>query len=1205
MFANHQDRTCWPSAITNSGLRSRDRMPIGIRRQTNFGRLLPYLLLFLLIAPPIFAQAGRGRISGLVSDTSGAVVPDAQVEARNVSTGAAFQTVTTGAGLYSFDSLPPATYQVTVKSSGFETFVHENVLVTVDQTTVLNITLHAGSVSEVVTVKETTELVEATNSTVGQLISAETMDRVPLLTRDEYELVQLSAGVNSTNGTPNAADTQAIFDSRPGADVSAYTINGALQGTTYYSLDGSPINIGENNLGALIPAWQVPLDDVEEFRVETQNVPATYQSGGSGVISLVTKSGTNRFHGDAFGYFRPNEFASNDYWVKNNQLSSDEPNVPPNFHRYQEGGSFGGPIRQDKLFFFGDYEATQQGVLESSFYTVPTPAERTGDFSADTGFTIYNPLVPDLPNGTRQPFPGNVIPPADLNPIALKYAQEFPLPNQPGTGPYHINNYFASGIEPNNAQKFDVRMDYDRSEKNHIFGRFSFDRNKFGDVDLYGANNIYDPNYYQNITNGRNILVADDYTVSPTTLLQFRYSFTRHYEDQTGDPRQIGFNMTSLGFPASLAAQQVYKDIPLIVFYDGTTNLGSNWYTTFLFASMVHDALATLTTTKGKHNLSMGFEFQKQFMNEGQPIAPSGAYQFDNTATSSTTFAANGSDFASFLLGMGSCPGCEYDNFTKDIFGADASPYYAAYIQDNYRIAKNLTFNLGLRWDVFGGRTERYNRLEYFDPTIPFTVDGVALTGGEQFPTPGARSPFLTNMTDFGPRLGFAYQPIDKLVLRGGFGMYYGPSSEMVANSALNSDGFFAATTWNVTAYNADGNTVMVNSLSNPFPSGVVEPTGSSLGPATNIGNELDTELHSQPTPVTYDYNFGLEYQFPAGYVLSVAYVGEHGLYQPLAFGADLNYLPLSTIERYQGALLNNMVPDKWESIWPTTSPFYGQSTVPMYLSVEPYPQFNCGAIDCGVGVYADPAGHSNYSSLQVKFQKRLTKHFTTLAAYTWSKLLSNDFAPPLGFIGFHGAEAPQDWQNLNLDYSISPQGLSYAFSWQTSYDLPVGPGRALDLEGWGNRILGGWTINTILYMTSGVPVNAPGDGTDLYFNQRVNLTCNPATGAPHTVAEWFNYTCFSQPTSDFVPGTAPAFLSSVRTEGGRNLDASIYKNIPFNDRAKLQLQFAVYNVSNYVQQGYPNIFWNPNPALMAGFGQITSDLNTPRQMQFAARFTF
>jgi hypothetical protein len=1107
--------------------------------------------------------------------------------------------------LYSFVSLAPSSYQVTARQEGFETSVHKSVVVTVDQTTTVNVTLHPGAVTQEVTVTSAAPLAETSNATVGQLINEPMIESVPLVSRDVYELVQLSAGVNAANGTPNAADTQAIFNARPGADVSGYTINGALQGSTYYLLDGSPINVGENNLAALIPAFQVPLDDVQEYRVETQNVPATYQAGGSGVISLTTKSGTNKFHGDAFGYFRPNAFSSNDAFVKASQLESGLPNQPPNFHRYQEGGSIGGPIVHDKLFFFSDYEATQQATLQTGSYTVPTQAERGGDFSADS-FTIYNPMVPDLPNGQRQAFSGNMIPTPDLNPVALKMAQFFPQPTGPGIGPWHINNYFASALNPNDAQKFDVRVDYNRSDKQRLFTRFSFDRAKFGNSDLYGASNIYDPNYYQNITNGRNILVGDDITLSSNTMLQLRYSYTRHFENQTGDPRQIGFDITSLGFPASLAAQQVYHDIPNVGFSNGTTNLGSEPWTTFHFASMVHDAIASLTAIKGKHDLSVGFEYQEQLMNDGQPIAPSGWYTFDNTATSSQTFNDDGSDFASFLLGMGQYPGYEYDNFTKDVFGAQANPYYAAYIQDTYQVRRNLTLSLGLRWDIFGGRTERYDRQEYFDPTIQYTVDGVALTGGEQFETP-QNGPFSTNLTNFSPRIGFAYQPVERLVIRGGFGIYYGPSSQMVGNNSLNTDGFYPATTWNATTVNADGNTVPLNLLSNPFPNGVNQATGSSLGPATNIGIGLATELHSQPTPTIYDYNFGIQYEFPHDYVLSVGWVGSHGLYLPLSSGGNPNYLPLGTIAQYQSAL-NNPVPNKWEAMQPVTSAWYGASTVPQYVALAPYPQFNgCGAPNCGMTIYDDPGGYSSYNSLQVKLQKRLTHHFTTLAAFTWSKLLTDDTAPPLAFIGSHGSEIPQDWQNMNLEYAVSPQDLSYAFSWQASYDLPLGPDRLIPVKGWANKIFGGWTLNTILYMTSGVPIAAPFDGVDPYFSQRVNMTCNPGSGAPHTAAQWFNYTCFSQPGNLYYPGTAPPFVSQLRTDGGRNLDASLFKNIKIGEHKNLQFQFAAYNVTNYVQLGYPSVFWNPTPtaANMAGFGEIYGDLNTPRQLQFAARFTF
>lgn len=1179
-----------------------------------FGKAV-WISIFSLIAGGVaFSQAGNGGISGVVSDPSGGVIPQATVTVTSEATGVVSTKSTNGAGVYAFPALTPAAYDVTVSRSGFQTSTHTHVIVTVDAVTALNITLPIGKTSQTVTVTASSTLAAMSSSTVGQLIGAEAINRVPLLTRDVYQLVQLSAGVNPTNGTPNASDTVSVFNARPGADVSAYSINGSLLGSVQYLVDGSPIGIGENNLGAEIPAMQIPLDDVQEYRVETQNAPASYQSSGAGVISLVTKSGTSKFHGDAFVYIRPNNFAANDYFIKQNQIGSGQPNQPTGFHRYQEGGSIGGPILHNKLFFFADYEATQQELAQTGFYTVPTAAERMGNFSADS-FTIYNPLVPDSTNVNsqgqvlRQPFPDNKIPKQDLNPVALNYGPHFPLPNVAGVGPYHTNNYFASGLDPNDAQKFDIRIDGYRGQKQHIYGRFSFARLLLAGADLYGASNIYDPNFFHIVTNERNFLLADDITLTPNTLLQLRYSFTRHYENQTGDPRAVGFDLTTLGFPASLVPQQTYKDIPFIGFNGPTANMGNNPYTTFQYVSEnPFDIIASLETIKGKHQLQAGFEIEKQFMNEGQPVAPSGSYTFDNTATSSTTFAGDGSDYASFLIGVGAYPGGQIygPNFSKDIFGAQASPYYAAYIQDDWKVLPTLTVNLGLRWDIFGGRTERFNRLEYFDPNVQYTVNGVPLVGGEQFAGVHGhgRSPFTTNMKDFGPRASFAWQANQRVVVQGGSGIYYGPSTQMVANAALNSDGFTSFTTWNSTAFNANGNTVPINLLNNPFPAGVVQPVGSSLGPATNLGNFLNTELHSQRTPTTYDFNLGVETELPGQAVFAVAYVGSRAHFLPFG-GVDLNQLSLQTIGQYKGALATQ-VPNKWLPVYPVGSPFYGLPTVPQSVALEPYPQFTCGGANCGVEAFAYPAGDSDYDSLQMKLEKRLTKHFATLAAFTWGKLMTDDFSPPLSFIGYHGGVV-QDWRNLKIEHSLSPQDVSHQFTWQTSYELPFGPGRWVNLNGWKNEAFGEWTLNTIVYLSSGVPVAAPNGTGDIYFSQRVDQVCDPGHGAPHTVAQWFNYTCFAQPKSPYVAGTAPAFLSHVRTDGASDLDASVFKNFALGGDRTLRLEFSAYNVTNSTQFGYPNVFWNPNPtpANMSGFGQITSVANTPRQFQFASRFIF
>jgi hypothetical protein len=1184
-----------------------------------------------------FAQAGRGSISGLVSDPTGAIVPGARVTAKDQATGVEISTISTAAGLYSFISLSPGMYQVMASAKSFETTVQKNVVVTVDQVSTVNISLKLGNVNEVVTVNETAALIDTSNSTVGQLISSETIDRVPLLTRNVFDLVQLSAGVTPANGAPNSSSSFAIENissGRPGVDVSSYTINGAIVGSVYYMVDGSPLGIAENNVAAIIPALDIPEDGVQETRVETQNTPASYQSGGAGVISLVTKSGANQFHGDAFGVFRPDVLAANEFFNKQSQIGNGSPNTPPSFHRYQEGGAIGGPILHNKLFFFGDYEATQQKQFDgSNIFTVPTTAERTGDFSADS-FTIYNPLAPDNPDGTRQPFANNVIP--NPNPIALKFLSEMPKCNvNPGTCDSAtsgaVNNLYLPGLDPTTAQRFDVRIDWAQSEKQRLFGRFSFDR--LFNSTFNAFNNMWDLNYAQNITNGRNILLADDLTLGAATVLQLRYSFTRHYENQGGDPRQVGFDITTLGFPSSLAQQEVYKLLPFVIFNDVGGGVGGTAdYNTFQYASENSDASASVTKLLGKHEISTGFEYMKRFLNVGQPPAPSGSYAFDISATDQTVSSASGgSDFASFLIGMGTSPGTEsdsYPNFTKDLFAAEASPYYAAFVEDTYRPNKNLTLTAGLRWDIFGGKTERHNRLEYFDPNASSSVSGVSYKGAEVYVNSGNRSPFATNLKDFGPRLGFSWQPATRLVVRGGAGFYYGPSPHMVGGVSLDSDGFSAYTTWNATAWNEDpdtiaydcanegvcggqGNTVQVNSLSNPFPNGV-NPQLKSPPPglANNLGLQLNTMLHSQRTPTTYNFNFGVEYELPHDVVLSAGYVGSRGLFLPLGT-LDLNQLDLGTIGQYQSALLNSSVPNQWAPIQPGTNANAGSSTVPLWVSVQPYPQFGNGNYGAGNGVvvHGYPGGDSEYSSLQTKLQKRLTHHFTTLATFTWAKLITDDGNPPLGFVGSH-LGGPQDAKNLKYEHSISPQDVKYQFTGQASYDLPIGRGRGMSLNGVGDAILGGWTANLIAYLSTGVPIASPGVGAGVsYFNQRPNLTCNPATGAPHSASQWFNYSCFAIPSSSFVPGNAPAYLDHVRTMGAQDFDISLYKHFSLGKERDLRLEVSSYNIGNRAQLGMPGIpsitAVQTNPAEAAVFGQITSTVNSPRQFQFGSRFSF
>ncbi len=1212
---------------------------------SSLARIPLALCALFLCAATAFAQvAGMGRISGTVTDPSGAVVPAAAVTLLNPATGVAQHTVTSSAGLYIFSALNPGEYQVTATKTGFARIALNKVIVTVDQTTEADIKLRVGDTTQTVTVTTTTNLLAPTNSTVGTLIESKSISRIPLLYRNVLDLVQLSAGVIPANGSPNSQDSMESIENisvgRPGISIASATINGAIVGSAYYMLDGSPLGIAENNQASIMPAMTIPEDGIDEVKMETQNTPASYQSGAAGVISMVSKSGTNQLHGDVFGIFRPDALSANEYFNKLTQLSSGEANTPPTFHRYQEGAAIGGPIKKDKIFYFADYQATQQKDYEGfDYFSVPTSAERTGNFSA-MSFNIYDPTQPDLSNGTRQPFPGNVIP--SPNPIGELYLSEMPKCNLPSPATCDaattdvVNNYGAPGIDPYSDQAFDVRVDWAKSSRQHLFTRFSFERSAEATADVFPSG--WDLNYAQNVTNARNAIVGDDLTLNPSTLLQLRYSFTRHYENQ-GNPQWSTNNITSQGFPSSLASQVDYNNLAYITFADLGGGVGgtANW-NIFKFASENSDANAILTKILGKHEITTGFEWMKRYLNVGQPSAPDGSYNFDISATDqSVASSVGGSDYASLLVGMGQEPGYESSNFTKDIFVAESNPYYAAFIEDTYHATKALTITAGLRWDIFGGRNERHNRLEYFNPTVSNTVDGVSYDGAEIYVSSGNRSPFTTTLDNFGPRLALAWQAATHLVLRGGGGIYYGPSIQAVAGAFFDSNGYSSVTNWDSTCYNADGNTVFNSancatpapdnftvpySLSNPFPSGVVPVATSALtGLANNLGITLATVPHSPRVPTAYNFNLGVEYEFPHQVVATVGFVGSRGLYLPVN-SVDLNELSLATIQKYNYSLcVDTSQPsciyesNQWEAIEPATNANYGASTIPLWAAIQPFPQFGDGSYGAGngVNVRGDPIGDSEYDSLQAKIQKRMTSHFTALGSFTWGKIMTDDTAPPLGFVGNHGG-AWQDSKDLYLEHSLSPQDVKLMFSGELSYDLPVGRGRAINLNGVANQALGGWTVSAIGYLSDGNPIPAPSSGTSpSYFNQRADKTCNPAANAPHTVAEWFSDSCFAIPGTEgggaanpFIPGTAPDYLGSVRTQGARDLDLSFSKEFHFEGTKMLHLTASSYNITNTPQFGTPAVY-SIVGAVQQGlpFGQITNTDNTPRQFQFGSRFTF
>jgi hypothetical protein len=1123
------------------------------------------------------------------------MVSAASVELFSEATHAARRTVTGESGHFTFTALSPGDYQLVVKREGFRITSTNPIRVEVDRTSSVRVMLEIGSAKESVEVSAATQpLLNTTDSSVGNLVDNRTLEAVPLNGRDPFLLVQLSASVVPADGAINNTGEA----SRPGIGVSAFRINGLPEGALTYMLDGSSLSISGYGASATSPALTPPLDSIQEFRMETSNTTATVRNSGAGVMSMASTAGGNTLHGSAFFFDRPNVMDANDPFIKENQIESGLPNKPPEFERRQWGGSAGGPLKKDKLFYFADYENTRAQGIQTETATLPTDAEKAGNF-ADVP-TIYNPYDVDG-EGNRRPFANNAIPANLMSSVALNMQKFYPEPNLSGSGPYHTNNYFDASSYPDNADKFDVRPDYHINDNQLFFARYSYMKAIFGSADHY--HNGADPLYYMNNTLGQNALLAYNYATSQNNLIQLRYSFARHAENQ---PPKSGLpTLTDLGFPATLQAEQSGKALP-DVWIAGLNGVGSRTSATgFQFIAMYHDASILMEANRGRHDLKLGFEWRKDLENIGQPISPSGNYGFDTTATSSQTFANDGYGYASYLMGMGN-PSEGSTSFTQDLFLAMAAPYYASFGEDTYHIAPKLTVVAGLRWEVFGGRTERHNRLEYFDPTASYSVNGVSMTGGEVF-VQNHKSPYASKLKDFGPHLAVNYGLSNSLTAHAGGGIYYGPSARGVGLPFTDSDSFIGQDTWNAVKYDPYGNTVMLNSLDNPFPNGLLPLTKGSQGLTTNLGQALSTVDRNQPDASAYNWDAGLQYQIGRSASISADYVGSRGLHEAYGNGASgppLNQMSLEQIARYN-TQLGKQVPNPFISvITDPTSPIYQSPTIPFWEAMSNYPQFTSGSPRSGPTYVSFGLLDTNYNALVLRAEKRFTSHWSTQAAFTWGKTMSD------GSLGGDwyvlSRTGNQDWRDLKLDYSVDAQDVAHSFIVASSYDLPLGRGRRIETS---SRVfdsmIGGWSLNALLAVSSGIPIPVNGSfpNQSTYFNQRPDLTCDPGKNAPHSKAQWFLPNCYAAPASPYVAGNSPRLLNSVRSDGTHNLDLSLFKNFRLEREGNLQLRVESFNFTNSVQLGLPNSGWNPNN--LASFGQVTSASSSPRQIQFGARYTF
>ncbi len=1147
---------------------------------------LGYVALFLFFGSYCSAQVVTASLEVSVQDPTGAAVPAANVLITNKSTGVSTTAVTGPDGRFVLPSLAPGgPYTVNVQANGFKTEDRSGINLDVNQSARLVITLQVGSASETVQVSGEAPLLEAATAEMGSVIGTRGISDLPLNQRNPYGLVLLAPGVTGSVGNTFNSVNLSINGGRPGS--SDILIDG---------IPSSPPLVNPIQGLAVFPS----VESVQEFKVQTTTYSSEFGRSGSGIVNLIYKSGTNQVHGSAFEFLRNSVLDANQFFSNLRGVAL------PSFKRSQFGGSVGGPVTlpklykgKDRTFFFVAYEGLRQGSASTVTATVPTVAQRQGDFSqtlsaAGQKIIIYDPVTTVAAGSgyVRSPFPGNVIPPNRLNPVALKVLNYYPLPNQPGTVSGN-NNYFARGTAELSTDQVDAKVDENIDSSNRFFVRYSRRNYSQPFTALFPAASVIAEggSSQPQISNS----AAFDYThvFTPTFLLEMRYGFARTLVD--GIPVSDGFDPTTLGLPKYIQASADHLVFPGFALQNYYT-LGDAGQGIFKHASFEsHLLAANATRVLAKQVLKFGWEGRLLRVNDLESGASTGTFSFTNAITQgpnpNVATATAGNSVASFLLGVGSG---SIQNQSKN--AATQSKYFGWFLQDDWRATKKLTLNLGLRYGFDVPRTERYNRLSSFDPNIASPLASLpglsGLRGGLVFAgTKGtSRRQFSPEYTDFDPRFGFAYQATTNTVVRGGYGIFHAPSYR-AAGATVGSYGFGSTTTYTGSPNGLTPTTY----IDNPFPNGLNSITGSSQGLLTGIGTTFAVPVTGDNrVPYTESWDIDVQRQLPFNLLIDVSYVGNRGIHLNESGETDYNLNQLTPAALALGTQLQQAVPNPFLGVI-ATGPL-SSATIPRSYLLAPFPQYTSV-----IGSYLT-GGYSFYHSFQVKVEKRFSQGLTALVAFTGQKLIDN-----YSIISNVGNNSGiQNIYDPKGQRSISSNDISRRLVISGNYALPFGRGMKFGSH-WNafvNSLGGGWQVNGIATYQTGFPLalttqNTSNSGsTSLRPN---NSGTSAALDGPISARlnRYFDTSQFTQP-APFTFGTTARTLPDVRAPGQQNIDLSLFKNFPIRERLNAQFRGEAFNLLNQV------VFGSPNAVLSSGqFGVISGQANAPRTLQFALKLLF